>query len=213
MPMEKVETDNSSPRLVDDVCIDITKQAVPKEDTNHVSASILAHISDGLVTSGLLNGPSEHELEKNDISSCGLSGVVMGSSTLTLRSRYQNDIGKKPSELLSLITILAMQNWKRDFVRQEKLSVVGIQETKMELIDQKLVHFLWSSGNLIGNSFSGVYGKWNEVDDMVCIVNIYGPQSDNEKEGLWNDLSDVMRVRHGIWILFGDFNAVRYSSE
>ncbi|GKB42648.1 hypothetical protein Tco_0887590, partial [Tanacetum coccineum] len=75
MPMEKVETVNSSFRLVDDVCIDITKQAVPKEDANYVSASILAHISDGLVTNGLLNGPYEHELEKNDISSYGLSGV------------------------------------------------------------------------------------------------------------------------------------------
>ncbi|GKC82939.1 nucleotide-binding alpha-beta plait domain-containing protein, partial [Tanacetum coccineum] len=44
-------------------------------DANHVLASILAHISDGLVTNGLLNGPCEHELEKNDISSCGPSGV------------------------------------------------------------------------------------------------------------------------------------------
>ncbi|GKG29931.1 hypothetical protein Tco_0419829, partial [Tanacetum coccineum] len=49
MPMEKVETANSSPRLVEDVCIDITN--------------------------GLLNGPCEHELEKNDISSCSPSGV------------------------------------------------------------------------------------------------------------------------------------------
>ncbi|GKF04264.1 nucleotide-binding alpha-beta plait domain-containing protein [Tanacetum coccineum] len=38
MPMDKVKTANSSPRLVEVVCIDITKQAVPKEDANHVSA-------------------------------------------------------------------------------------------------------------------------------------------------------------------------------
>nr|GEV30256.1 zinc finger, CCHC-type [Tanacetum cinerariifolium] len=30
---------------------------------------------------------------------------------------------------------------------------------------------------------------------------------------MWNELSDVMSARHGIWILFGDFNAVHCSSE
>ncbi|GKC69566.1 RNA-directed DNA polymerase, eukaryota [Tanacetum coccineum] len=83
------------------------------------------------------------------------------------------------------------QNWIRDFVRQEKLSVVGIQETKMELIDLKLLYFLWSS-------------------DYVDFV---FRRSIGASGGLRNELSDAIRVRHGIWILFGDFNAVRDSPE
>ncbi|GJY81474.1 hypothetical protein Tco_0494225 [Tanacetum coccineum] len=73
VPMKKIETANSSPRLAEDVCIDITKQSVPKEDANHVLASNFGHISDGMVTNDLLNGPCEQE--KNDVSSCGPSGV------------------------------------------------------------------------------------------------------------------------------------------
>ncbi|GKB63247.1 hypothetical protein Tco_0919433 [Tanacetum coccineum] len=73
VPMKKIETANSSPRLAEDVCIDITKQSVPKEDVNHVLASNFGHISDGMVTNDMLNGPCEKE--KNDVSSCGPSGV------------------------------------------------------------------------------------------------------------------------------------------
>ncbi|GJU52652.1 hypothetical protein Tco_1226366 [Tanacetum coccineum] len=73
VPMKKIETANSSPRLAEDVCIDITKQSVPKEDANHVLASNFGHISDGMVTNDMLNGPCEQE--KNDVSSCGPSGV------------------------------------------------------------------------------------------------------------------------------------------
>ncbi|GKA18159.1 40S ribosomal protein S3a-like protein [Tanacetum coccineum] len=169
VPMKKIETVNSSPRLAEDVCIDITKQSVPKEDVNYALASNFAHISDGLVTNDLLNGPCEQE--KNDVSSCGPSGVVMVPHALTLRKQLLEMILVKNSDI-PLTTILAMEYQKR--ILMDHPDFISIRRFC----------------NLVRNSFSDAYGKWH--DDMVCIVTIYGSQSDNEKEGLWNKLSDAI---------------------
>ncbi|GJQ89987.1 RNA-directed DNA polymerase, eukaryota [Tanacetum coccineum] len=82
------------------------------------------------------------------------------------------------------------QNWIRDIIQHEKLSVIGIQETKMEQIDQVFVKSLWiwdnvefafigsigasggtliiwntsifiKEGVLVGSSFLGAFGKWS----------------------------------------------------
>ncbi|XP_023764125.1 uncharacterized protein LOC111912612 [Lactuca sativa] len=45
------------------------------------------------------------------------------------------------------------------------------------------------------------------------MVNVYGPQSPSEKKKLWEDLTRIRYEKPGYWIVFGDFNVVRYPSE
>ncbi|GJX93757.1 RNA-directed DNA polymerase, eukaryota, partial [Tanacetum coccineum] len=131
------------------------------------------------------------------------------------------------------------QSWIRDIIHHEKLSVIGIQETKMEQIDQIFVKSLWvrdnvdfasngsigasggtltiwntsifvKEGVLVGSSFSGAFGKWSGVNETIFLINIYGPQEDHSKEELWDELSCLIESRQGVWILFGNLNAERF---
>ncbi|GKF98916.1 RNA-directed DNA polymerase, eukaryota [Tanacetum coccineum] len=68
-------------------------------------------------------------------------------------------------------------------------------------------------GVLVGSSFSGAFGKWSGVNETIFLINIYGPQEDHSKEELWDELSCLIESRQGVWILFGNLNAVRYRSE
>ncbi|GKD91048.1 RNA-directed DNA polymerase, eukaryota, reverse transcriptase zinc-binding domain protein [Tanacetum coccineum] len=105
------------------------------------------------------------------------------------------------------IASLGKVHKQKDFIHHEKLSVIGIQETKMEQIDQVFVNSLWIRDN-VNFAFNGAFGKWSGINRTVFLINIYGSQEDHLKEELWDELS-----RQGVWILFGDLNAVRYMSE
>lgn len=61
--------------------------------------------------------------------------------------------------------------------------------------------------------YSLVAGVWQGVQMKVCFINVYGPQSGSKKEELWDDLNRILSDDNVVWILFGDFNAVRLRDE
>uniref|UniRef100_A0A251UDF3 Putative RNA-directed DNA polymerase, eukaryota, Reverse transcriptase zinc-binding domain protein n=1 Tax=Helianthus annuus TaxID=4232 RepID=A0A251UDF3_HELAN len=48
---------------------------------------------------------------------------------------------------------------------------------------------------------------------MLNVVNVYAPQSVSAKQLVWNDLSSALEGQSGMWVVGGDFNAVRDPSE
>ncbi|KAD2804667.1 hypothetical protein E3N88_38044 [Mikania micrantha] len=64
-----------------------------------------------------------------------------------------------------------------------------------------------------GNNFLHVFGTVMGVERNVNVVNIYAPQDVVSRRLLWNSLIDLMGDSDGLWILLGDFNEVRCSSE
>ncbi|PWA90824.1 reverse transcriptase domain, Reverse transcriptase zinc-binding domain protein [Artemisia annua] len=56
-------------------------------------------------------------------------------------------------------------------------------------------------------------GLINGTTSPCHILNVYAPQEIPEKQSLWNEISNHIAATHGIWILLGDFNAIRYPSE
>lgn len=56
-------------------------------------------------------------------------------------------------------------------------------------------------------------GHWNGVRELLIFVNVYGPQSSTDKATLWKALLEIKNTRPGVWILIGDFNAVRRKEE
>ncbi|GJT68519.1 putative RNA-directed DNA polymerase [Tanacetum coccineum] len=64
-----------------------------------------------------------------------------------------------------------------------------------------------------GNHFSGATGRWIGVDEDLVFINIYAPRSSGLKTALWSELRNYINSHQAIWVLFGDFNSVRNSSE
>ncbi|XP_021980625.1 uncharacterized protein LOC110876771 [Helianthus annuus] len=48
---------------------------------------------------------------------------------------------------------------------------------------------------------------------VLNIFNVYAPQSVLAKKLLWDELTQVISDSDGFWVLWGDFNAVRYREE
>ncbi|GJU23264.1 putative RNA-directed DNA polymerase, eukaryota, reverse transcriptase zinc-binding domain protein [Tanacetum coccineum] len=131
---------------------------------------------------------------------------------------------------------------ERKIVKNERLDVIGIQETKITSFDPSLLRNLWGTknvdfvcldsigqsggillswnsssfakeGSFSGSHLYGAYGVWQNVSTRVCLVNVYGPQLERQKEALWAELSHLVSSLPCIWVIFGDFNVVRCSSE
>lgn len=67
--------------------------------------------------------------------------------------------------------------------------------------DLKDRNFLVTSGFLV------------EDGTFINVVNIYAPQKTVQKRDLWDRLRGVINEKPGLWILLGDFNAVRFPEE
>ncbi|GKA61012.1 RNA-directed DNA polymerase, eukaryota, reverse transcriptase zinc-binding domain protein [Tanacetum coccineum] len=125
---------------------------------------------------------------------------------------------------------------------KHNISFLGIQETHSPTIDPFKVKCLWGnfqfeyavcpsvgrSGGLLSvwdtNSFSKlnvfpfdnlliVEGSWLYSHMHCYMVNVYAPQDDRKKEILWNLILDFKEGHPGHYIIFGDFNVVRFASE
>lgn len=130
----------------------------------------------------------------------------------------------------------------RKLVRSHKLSFNGIQETQLADADNINVANCWGSDQcnadkvhatgrsggltniwdpLVFTSMDVIKSRyflinisnWVGIDKLVILANIYGPRAIPEKEKLLDDLLNLMERRKGIWILLGDFNAVRRDEE
>jgi hypothetical protein len=63
------------------------------------------------------------------------------------------------------------------------------------------------------DNFIIVQGKWNHMDDIFFLVNVYGPQKSTAKSLLWHRLHDFISNNHGRYIIYGDFNKVHIEAE
>lgn len=56
-------------------------------------------------------------------------------------------------------------------------------------------------------------GCWVGIPGDVILANVYGPHVITEKKQLWVDLLAKINSQSGAWVVFGDFNTVRFSEE
>ncbi|GJX92676.1 RNA-directed DNA polymerase, eukaryota [Tanacetum coccineum] len=94
--------------------------------------------------------------------------------------------------------------------------IEGVQETKMTRLELCLDRSLWGNSYFEVASIKAIVIVEGEVvgSDIICyLVNLYAPQERNEKIELWDYISRFIRDHEGEFLLFGDFNAVRYAHE
>lgn len=60
-----------------------------------------------------------------------------------------------------------------------------------------------------------VSGKFQNVEDqfMQAFSGVYGPNVNNERRFMWDELSEVCSWWGVSWCVAGDFNVVRFPSE
>ncbi|XP_071705051.1 uncharacterized protein [Rutidosis leptorrhynchoides] len=134
------------------------------------------------------------------------------------------------------------QSWIRNLCNDFKVSVLGMQETKMLQLDLFIVRSFWgnSSFDVATSSARGRSGGLLTIWDPSCfhknrvlsfnnvlivdghlsgssspcyILNVYAPQERVAKRQLWSFISDFMSSHPGNYMVFGDFNSVRSANE
>ncbi|XP_022014442.1 uncharacterized protein LOC110913933 [Helianthus annuus] len=68
--------------------------------------------------------------------------------------------------------------------------------------------------NTIQNrNFIVVSGRLVQSGCMINLVNVYAPNDANGRRALWSEILGIRNSIQGLWIMMGDFNEVRDSSE
>ncbi|XP_057418204.1 uncharacterized protein LOC130712385 [Lotus japonicus] len=131
----------------------------------------------------------------------------------------------------------------KDLIARERVEMVLLQETKLQVVDQRQCVSLWgdsncdwrytpavnSSGGLLciwskdaftiqncvlGQNFILLAGLWKERANNCVIVNVYAPCDLEAKRELWRGIQDLKQICPvASWCIGGDFNAVRTSLE
>ena len=124
-----------------------------------------------------------------------------------------------------------------------KCSVVCLQETKLRVVDERVVRSLWGRGrwvkweclradgtaggillmwdsrlltcldHAVGNHSISCLFKNEEDGNTWAFAGVYGPHLRSDRRELWEELSGIRSVWGTPWVCGGDFNVVRYSYE
>ncbi|XP_022003075.1 uncharacterized protein LOC110900496 [Helianthus annuus] len=62
-------------------------------------------------------------------------------------------------------------------------------------------------------NFLHIWGQLVGSNLIINIINVYAPQRVSDKKVLWSALSEVINSGNGMWVLLGDFHAVRSREE
>jgi hypothetical protein len=130
----------------------------------------------------------------------------------------------------------------RNLLRQWRVDIVCLQETKLELITRRDINSIWGCPYVgwcyvaaVGTA-GGILLMWDkrvvsslvtEVGDFVAacsfknvvdgfewaFAGVYGPNSDWDRRLLWEELAGLLCGWDLPWCIGGDFNVVRFPSE
>jgi exonuclease III len=131
----------------------------------------------------------------------------------------------------------------RELITKERVEVMALQESKLEVVNNKLCAQLWGgddvswaslpavgrSGGLItmwdnkkgklissfqGHGYLGVVLQWGVNEEVCVIVNVYAPCVLQAKKTLWVELLVARRFNVADhFCILGDFNSVRSPEE
>ncbi|XP_071687386.1 uncharacterized protein [Rutidosis leptorrhynchoides] len=96
-------------------------------------------------------------------------------------------------------------------------SSMGLDVKACDEAKSKIMHFdLLRVKSLWGNyrfDFSCILGSWNHHDGVYYMINVYTPQDAAPKASLWLVIFDFVLNHMGYFMIFGDFNVVRFEVE
>lgn len=136
----------------------------------------------------------------------------------------------------------AKARWVRKLVATHKISFLCIQETQIADGSKVRCNNFWKSDDFeaevtdaVGRS-GGLMCIWNKnvfnkqfviknryymvvsgiikgSNQFINIVNIHGPRNLQDRRVIWEELVGVKEAGQGMWLMIGDFNAVRFQED
>ncbi|KAJ0488356.1 putative Endonuclease/exonuclease/phosphatase superfamily [Helianthus annuus] len=97
----------------------------------------------------------------------------------------------------------------RDF-GWDAVSSVGQSGGLLCMWDKGIFEF---SSSVKKRNFIIIKGRLKGSNELISVMNVYAPQSIRAKQELWDEISAVMVIEAGLWVVVGDFNAVRFREE
>ncbi|CAI9293107.1 unnamed protein product [Lactuca saligna] len=119
-------------------------------------------------------------------------------------------LGVSETQLLDVEIIDARACWGSTNFGVNRTNSYGRSGGLLSLWDNKMFTSteVISSCNYLIN-----IGTWEGIPRPLMFANINGPQPVREKALLWEELKGIIQAIDGVWIMMGDFNAVRRSEE
>ncbi|XP_022003302.1 uncharacterized protein LOC110900742 [Helianthus annuus] len=132
--------------------------------------------------------------------------------------------------------------WIRELKKDNGIDFIALQEIQFSDISGIVFEKFWGVGKFemdhvpaVGRS-GGVVSMWDpsvyKVHDSIKhpnflltrgvlkgsnkelnIINVYAPQKTPQKKSLWDEIGSVLGNYIGMWVILGDFNAVRWKEE
>ncbi|KAG6663989.1 hypothetical protein CIPAW_02G060000 [Carya illinoinensis] len=130
----------------------------------------------------------------------------------------------------------------KNLIRDWKADILCLQETKLKYVDRNIIRSLWNCTYAGWTSLpskgasGGIIVMWDKrvvdlveesVDEFVVacsfksledgfmwgFAGVYGPNNDNSRKLLWDEIAGLCSWWEGPWCIGGDFNTTRFSSE
>ena len=130
----------------------------------------------------------------------------------------------------------------KGLIGEWKVDIVCLQETKLYHATRELGRSLWGCAHMdwcysgSQGASGGILLMWDRrlVEKFeVCVgcfiivcsfqsvsdnfewafAGVYGPNDDNDRQLLWDELVSIMSLWEVPWCIVGDFDAIRYLSE
>ncbi|XP_021991093.1 uncharacterized protein LOC110887835 [Helianthus annuus] len=156
--------------------------------------------------------------------------------------KIRNLVGADLNDHIRGIEGSVKEGWIKELKVRNKVDFFLIQETKQENMSNLNCAKLWGnqecgvegveasglSGGLLcvwdkgifemissvkDRNFLLVNGRIKGSQEMINIINMYAPQKTSDKLILWNKIRGAMDGFAGLWVIAGDFNAVRWHEE
>ncbi|XP_022032792.1 uncharacterized protein LOC110933899 [Helianthus annuus] len=145
------------------------------------------------------------------INACGIGGTGKADWIKGLKQEHDIDfllIQETKKDDISRVSISNF--WGNKEFNMEFASSVGMSGGLLCIWDPVLFE---ASSYVKKNKFLIVSGKIKGSGLILNVVNVYAPQSVSAKKDVWFELSNCLEDLPGMWVVGGDFNAVRDPNE
>ncbi|XP_021975486.1 uncharacterized protein LOC110870609 [Helianthus annuus] len=145
------------------------------------------------------------------INACGIGGGIKDGWIRGMKQVHDIDfllIQETKNEDLSRVNIAKF--WGKGEFGMDSVSSVRLSGGILCIWDSGLFEALSVVKN---RHFLIVVGKIKGSGVALNVVNVYASQSVSAKQVVWNELLEAMEDLPGMWVVGGDFNAVRDPSE
>ncbi|PWA48326.1 RNA-directed DNA polymerase, eukaryota [Artemisia annua] len=208
-----------------------------------VDGGALDLIRDALAPESLVDGAGEtdHVVDEGDplvqeVEATVAIGAVLGANLAGHEGLVKKVIVNEGLGGLDKVS------WLNKLKKENGVDFLAVQETKDESLSKFEGSSIWGNKNFglefVGSTgqSGGILSMWDKgrfllissskarnyllvsgrikgSNELVNIINVYAPQGVVAKCELWGTIESLVSSLEGMWIILGDFNAVRFPDE